>query len=103
MDARKGAKKPILSSEFGDCFQVDLIDMQTMRKKDVYGRMQRWIMNVKDHSTGLVYLCSLPRKKADFVAAELEKFFGLVGYPVIFHTGGCMYIHSECNEIVVCY
>ncbi len=103
MDARKGAKKPILSSEFCNCFQVDLIDMRTMRKKDVYGWMQRWIMTVKDHSTGLVYLCALPRKKADFVAAELEEFFGLVGYPTTFHTGGCMYVHSEHNEIVVCY
>jgi hypothetical protein len=31
--ARKGAKKPILPSEFHNCFQVDLIDMRTMRKK----------------------------------------------------------------------
>jgi hypothetical protein len=85
--ARKGAKKPILSSEFCNHFQVDFIDMQTMRKRDVYGQMQRWFMTVKDHSTGLVYLCGLPRKKAAFVAAKLEKFFGFVGYPKIFHTG----------------
>jgi hypothetical protein len=85
--ARKGSKKPILSSEFRDCFQVDLIDMQTMRKRDMYGQMQRWIMTVKDHLTGLVYLCALPWKKAAFVAAELEKFFGFVVYPEIFHTG----------------
>jgi hypothetical protein len=84
--ARKGAKKPILSSEFRDRFQVDLIDMHTIRKRDVYGQMQRWIMTVKDHSTGLVYLCALPGKKAAFVAAKLEKFFGFVGYPEIFHT-----------------
>ncbi len=32
---RKGAKKPIISSEFCDRFQVDLIDMRTKRKKDV--------------------------------------------------------------------
>jgi hypothetical protein len=37
----KGAKKPILSSEFRDCFQVDFIDMRTLRKRDVYGQMQR--------------------------------------------------------------
>ena len=42
----KGAKKPILSSEFRDRIQVDLIDMRAMRKKDVYGNMQRWIMTV---------------------------------------------------------
>ena len=87
MPPTKGAKKPILSSEFCDRIQVDLIDMRAMRKKDVYGNMQRWIMTVKDHSTGLVYLCALPRKKAIYVAAELEKYFGLIGFPEIFHTG----------------
>ncbi len=84
---RKGAKKPIISSEFCDHFQVDLIVMRTMRKKDLYGVMQHWIMTVKDHSTGLVYLTALPRKTAVFVAAKLEKYFGFVGYPHIFHTG----------------
>jgi hypothetical protein len=87
VQARKGAKKPILSSEFRDCFQVDLINMRTMRKRYIYGQMQHWIMTMKDHLTSLVYLCALPRKKAVFVAAELEKFFGFVGYPEIFHTG----------------
>ncbi len=46
---RKGAKKPIIFSEFHDRFQVDLIDMRTMRKKDMYSVIQRWIMTVKDH------------------------------------------------------
>jgi hypothetical protein len=55
--------------------------------RDVYGQMQCWIMTVKDYLTGLVYLCALPWKKAEFVAAELEKFFGFVDYPEIFHTG----------------
>ncbi len=44
-------------------------------------------MTVKDHSTGLVYLAALPRKTAVFVAKKLEKYFGFVGYPHIFHTG----------------
>jgi hypothetical protein len=74
--------------------------MWTMQKKDVYGQMQHWIMTVKNHLTGLVYLCALLRKKADFVAAELEKFFGLVGYPAIVHSDGCMYLHVECNELL---
>jgi hypothetical protein len=85
--ARKGEKKLILSFEFRDRFQVDLINMRTMRKRGIYGQMQRWIITMKDHSTGLVYLCALPQKKAVFVAAKLEKFFGFVGYPEIFHTG----------------
>jgi len=84
--ARKGAKKPIISSHFRDRIQVDLIDMRTMRKCDVYGSMQRWIMTIKDHSTGLVYLAALPKKKAEYVAAELEKYFGFSGFPHILHT-----------------
>ncbi len=76
MPPTKGAKKPILSSEFRDHIQVDLIDMRAMMKRDIYGNMQHWIMTVKDHSTGLVYLCALPQNKAIFVAAELEKYFG---------------------------
>ncbi len=83
----KGAKKPIISSEFCDRFQVDLIDMRTMGKNNMYGVMQPWIMTVKDHSTGLVCLAVLPRKTAVFVANELEKYFGFVGYPHMFHTG----------------
>jgi hypothetical protein len=66
-----------------------------MRKRDIYGNMQRWIMTVKDHSSGLVYLCALPQKKAIYVAAELEKYFGLIGYPEIFHTGVYTLIHVK--------
>ena len=84
---KKGARKPIISSEFRDRFQVDLIDMRTLRRKDVYENMMRWIMTVKDNSTGLIYLVALPRKMAKYVAVELEKYFGFVGYPSIFHTG----------------
>jgi hypothetical protein len=84
---RKGEKKSIISSGFCDHFQVDLIDMRTMRKKDMYSVMQRWIMINKDHSTGLVYLAALPRKTAMFVANELEKYFGFVEYPQILHSG----------------
>jgi hypothetical protein len=61
--------------------------MRTMWKNEVYGVMQRWIMTIKDHSTGLVYLATLPNKTAVFVANKLEKYFGFVGYPHIFHSG----------------
>jgi hypothetical protein len=60
--------------------------MRSMRKRDIYGWMQSWIMTIKDPSTGLVYLCLLPRKKAAYVVAELEKYFGFIGYTEIFHT-----------------
>jgi hypothetical protein len=42
-------------------------------------------MTLKDRSAGLIGLCALPKKKASFVAYELEKYFGFVGYPQIFH------------------
>jgi hypothetical protein len=60
--------------------------MRTMWKDNVYGVMQHWITTIKDHSTGLVYLAALARKTAVFVANKLEKYFGFVGYPHIFHT-----------------
>ena len=57
-----------------------------MAHPNVYGELQCWIMTVKDHSTGFTALFSLPRKKPMFVAFELERYFGMVGYPTIFHT-----------------
>jgi hypothetical protein len=85
--ARKGAKKPILSSEFRDRFQVNLIDMRTMRKRDVYGQMLDHDSERPFDWTGVSLCTTLPWKKAAFIAAELEKFFGFVGYPEIFHIG----------------
>ncbi len=43
-------------------------------------------MTVIDHSTGLTAVFALPRKKAKYVAYELDMYFGLVGYPTTFHT-----------------
>ena len=86
MKKQKGAKKPILSENFRDRYQVDLIDMRSSETKDVYDNMMRWILTLKDHSTQLTYLVALPRKKASYVAYELDRIFGLIGYPAIFHT-----------------
>ena len=46
----------------------------------------QWIMNTKDHTTGLCHLCALSCKRPKYVAHELSKLFGFVGYPNIFHT-----------------
>jgi len=45
----------------------------------------RWVMTVKDHATGLTYLCALPRKRPHFIAYKLQEIFGIIGYPKIFH------------------
>ena len=44
MKKQKGAKKPILSENFRDRYQVDLIDMRSSETKDVYDNMMRWIL-----------------------------------------------------------
>jgi len=46
----------------------------------------RWVLTIKDHATGLMYLCALPRKRPDLIAYKLQETFGLIGYPKIFHT-----------------
>ena len=61
----------------------------------------RWILTVKDHSTGLIYLSCLPRKAARFVAYELERYFGFVGYPQIFHTdNGKEFVAKKVIELL---
>ena len=81
---QKGSRKPILSWWFCLRFQVDLMNMRKLHKRDPFGVMMRWILTVKDHATGSVFLCALPRKRADFVAYKLQEFFGVIGYPIIF-------------------
>ncbi len=84
---QKGSWKPILSRWFCLRFQIDLLDRRKLCKRDLFGVMMHWIMAVKDHATGFVFLlCSLPRKRADFIAYKLQEFFGVIGYPIIFHT-----------------
>ena len=63
--ASKGTRKPLFSHAWRDRFQVDLIDMGKFPAQPniIYGVIQRWIMIVKDHSTGLTAVFSLPWKK----------------------------------------
>ena len=42
-------------------------------------------MTIKDHATGLTYLCALPRKRPH-IMYKLQEIFGIIGYPKIFHT-----------------
>ena len=98
-----GVLKAIRSHSFRDRFQVDLIDMRTRKKKNVYGQMMRWIMTTKDHSTRLTHLTALPLKQAKFVAHELDQLMGLIGYPIIFHTdNGTEFIAKVNNHVSGC-
>jgi hypothetical protein len=85
-DPVRGSVKPIRSVAFRERFQIDLIDFRKLRKRDPFGLLMRWIMTLKDHATGFIYLCALPRKRANLVAYKLQEIFGVIGYPKIFHT-----------------
>ncbi len=53
---------------------------------DPFGVLMCWVMTLKDHATGLIHICALPRKRPDLIAYKLQEIFGLIGYPRIFHT-----------------
>lgn len=94
-------KKPIISESFRDRFQVDLIDMRGCAQEDIYGQTMRWIMTLKDHFSHLTYLVALPQKKTSYVAYELDRIFGLIGYPVVFHTdNGKEFTGSDVLELL---
>ncbi len=53
-------------------------------------------MTLKDHATGLTYICALPREHAHLVAYKLQEIFGLIGYPKIFHTDNGKEFTAKC-------
>jgi hypothetical protein len=81
----RGSRKPILSKEFCDRFQLDLFDFHKLRKRDLFGVLMRWVLTINDHCTGLVYLCALPWKCPKLVVYRLQEIFGSIDYPKIFH------------------
>ena len=83
---QKGSRKSIRSRSFREHFQINLIDFRKLRKLDPFGVLMHWILTVKYHATSFVYLCTLPRKRPSLVAYRLQEIFGVMGYPLIFHT-----------------
>ncbi len=73
-----GSCKPIFSKSFCDRFQLDIIFFWALRKHDPFGVLMRWVLTIKDHATGLIYLCALPRKYPDLVAYKLQEIFGVI-------------------------
>ena len=78
IEPAKGSRKPIKSPTSRERFQFDLIDFCKLRKRDPFGVIMHWILVIKDHATGFIYLCALPRKRADLVAYKLQKIFGVI-------------------------
>jgi transposase InsO family protein len=77
---------PIRSVKFRDRAQVDLIDFRKHAKKNEFGIVMRWIVNIKDHYTGFTVIDCIPRKRAKYVAYVLAKHFSILGFPSILHT-----------------
>ena len=81
-----GARNPIYSAQFRDRYQADLVDYRSNPKPDVNGIEMKWLLVVKDHFTKFTMLRPIARKEAKLVANELSVTFGVLGYPLIFHT-----------------
>ena len=82
----KRSRKPIRSLHYRERFQINLIDFRKLRKREPFGVLKHWIMTLKDHATGFIYLCALPRKRANLVAYKLQENFCVIGSPKICHT-----------------
>jgi hypothetical protein len=83
---RQTYQRHILSSAFRDRIQVDLIDMRTCRRKDLFGVIMNCTVVCKDHFTGFFAARCIPRKHASYVAHVLSELFGIIGYPTILPT-----------------
>ncbi|XP_048482488.1 KRAB-A domain-containing protein 2-like [Plutella xylostella] len=70
--------KPIISRDFNERGQVDLIDLQSAPDGEF-----KWLLNYQDHSTKFIHLRPLCTKKASEVATELLKIFLEFGAPYI--------------------
>lgn len=70
--------RPIVSKDFNERGQVDLIDFQSLPDKQY-----KWIMNYQDHSTKFLFLRPMETKRAEEVASNLLSIFLLIGAPKI--------------------
>ena len=78
----------------------DLIELHKFSQKNVYRITMRWIMTVKDHSTGLTAIFALPRKYAMYVTHGLTSTLDWFVSITIncFHKNKLLYI-----KILICF
>jgi Integrase zinc binding domain len=82
----KGSAKPILSEQYRDEFQVDLIDYKSHPATNEDGVEMKWILTCKDHFTGFTLLAACPNKEMATIASKLGYLFGIVGFPHTFQS-----------------
>jgi hypothetical protein len=95
-----GARRPIDSNFFRDRIQADLVKMKHPQE-NASGHLMQYILSVKDHFTGLIYLEAIEKKRPEIVAEVLARIFALIGYPLTFHSdnGGEFIGDSLINAI----
>lgn len=95
-EKKQGRKKvivrPILSKDFNERGQVDLIDFQSLPDQNY-----KWILNYQDHSTKFLFLRPLQSKRAEEVARQLLSIFLLIGAPKILQSDNG---REFCNHII---
>ena len=57
---------------------ISKVDLRKLRKHDPFGVLMRWIMTLKDHATGLMHICALPKKRPDLIAVVMKCYQRLV-------------------------
>lgn len=92
---RKLVIKPIISKDFNERGQVDLVDFQSFPD----GKF-KWILNYQDHSTKFLSLRPLESKRASEVANNLLSIFLTFGAPKILQSdNGREFVNSIINDL----
>lgn len=92
---RKLVVKPIISKDFNERGQVDLVDFQSVPD----GKF-KWILNYQDHSTKFLSLRPLESKRASEVANNLLAIFLTFGAPKILQSdNGREFVNSIIVEL----
>ncbi|XP_025414391.1 KRAB-A domain-containing protein 2-like [Sipha flava] len=92
---RKLVIKPIVSKDFNERGQVDLVDFQSLPD----GKY-KWILNYQDHHTKFISLFPLESKRAVEVASNLLTIFLTFSAPKVLQSdNGREFVNSVINEI----
>ena len=95
--AKKRIERPILSTQFGERGQMDLIDM----RRHSSGGEYQYIFHYQDHFTKFSILKPLRSKRAEEVAARLFEIFVAFGAPKILQSdNGNEFVGAPVKEMM---
>ena len=94
---RRRMERPIVSNEYGERGQVDLIDMRSCRTPEGYC----YILQYQDHFTKFSVLRALRSKRAEEVAEEMFDILTLIGAPKILQSdNGAEFVGSPLVDMI---